>query len=347
MRILYGVQATGNGHITRARVLLPALQAAGIEVDMLFSGREAERLFNMEPFGDYQVRQGFTFVTRAGRVCRLDTLKQSRPLRFLRDYRGLDLSRYDLVLSDFEPVTAWAARRQGVASLGIAHQYAFHYRIPGTGSAPLLKSALQLFAPVDEAIGVHWHHFNAPVLPPLVAPPPYPLTEETDKILVYLPFESLDEVLYLLRDFSTYRFRIYCNITTAERRGHLQLEPFSREGFQRDLCSCAGVIANAGFGLCSEAIQAGKKLLVKPLHSQVEQRSNAVVLEQMGLGRVMSVLDGEAVEAWLSQDSSTPSLWPDVATALAGWISSGRQQPMASLAQDLWHPDSLGRLSLC
>jgi hypothetical protein len=61
----------------------------------------------------------------------------------------------------------------------------------------------------------------------------------------------------------------------------------------------------------------------------------------------MSVLDGEAVAAWLSQDSSTPSLWPDVATALAGWISSGRQQPMASLAQELWHPDSLGRLSLC
>ena len=47
MRILYGVQATGNGHITRARVLLPALQAAGVEVDVLLSGRAPERLFNM------------------------------------------------------------------------------------------------------------------------------------------------------------------------------------------------------------------------------------------------------------------------------------------------------------
>ena len=56
MRILYGVQATGNGHITRARVMAPALRNAGIEVDYLFSGRPADQLFNMEPFGDYQTR---------------------------------------------------------------------------------------------------------------------------------------------------------------------------------------------------------------------------------------------------------------------------------------------------
>ncbi len=347
MRILYGVQATGNGHITRARVLLPALQATGAEVDMLFSGREPDRLFNMEPFGDYRTRRGFTFVTEAGRVRRLDTLKRSRPLQFFRDYRQLDLSGYDLVLSDFEPVTAWAARRQKVPSLGIAHQYAFHHRIPGTGSAPLLKRSLQLFAPVDEAIGVHWHHFNAPVLPPLVAPPSYPLTEEDGKILVYLPFESMDEIRYLLRAFPEYRFRIYCNIPAPEKQGHLELEPFSREGFQQDLCSCAGVIANAGFGLCSEAIQAGKKLLVKPLQSQIEQRSNAVVLEQMGLGRVMPRLEVEPVEDWLGQQSGTPCLWPDVATALATWISTGRQVPIQALTRELWRTESGKILSLC
>lgn len=347
MRILYGVQATGNGHITRARVLLPALQAAGVEVDMLFSGREPDKLFNMEPFGDYRVYRGFTFATEAGRVRRLNTLKSSRPLRFLRDYRRLDLSGYDLVLSDFEPVTAWAARRQRVPSLGIAHQYAFHHPIPGAGSAPLLKWSLQLFAPVDEAIGVHWHHFNAPVLPPLIAPSPYPLTEETDKILVYLPFESIDEILYLLRAFPEYRFRIYCNVSAAEKRDHLELEPFSREGFQQDLCSCAGVIANAGFGLCSEAIQAGKKLLVKPLRSQIEQRSNAEVLAQMGLAQVMQSLDADAVEAWLDQAAGIPSPWPDVATALATWISTGRQVPIQVLTRELWRTESGNMLSLC
>jgi uncharacterized protein (TIGR00661 family) len=344
MRILYGVQATGNGHITRARVLLPALQAAGVEVDVLLSGRVPEQLFNMECFGRYQTRRGFTFVTSAGRVSWLKTLGQSRPLQFRRDYRQLDLDRYDLVLSDFEPVTAWAARHQGVPSLGIAHQYAFYHTIPGTGFKPWLKPSLKLFAPVDQSVGVHWHHFDAPILPPLIAPPAHPLTEEPDKILVYLPFESMNEVIHWLGACPTHRFRIYCNIATPEQHGHLELRPFSRDEFQQDLCSCAGVISNAGFGLCSEAIQAGKKLLVKPLRSQVEQRSNAVVLEQMGLATCVPALSPEPLKNWLAQPSGTPSPWPNVASALAQWIASGRQQSLDALGRELWqqcpHPFS-------
>jgi uncharacterized protein (TIGR00661 family) len=342
MRILYGVQATGNGHITRARVLLPALRAVGIEVDLLLSGRAPEQLFNMEGFGHFATRRGFTFATSSGRVDWLKTVLRSRPQEFWRDYRRLDLSGYDLVLCDFEPVTAWAARRQGVPSLGVAHQYAFFHPIPGTGFAPWLKPALKLFAPVDAAVGVHWHHFDAPILPPLIAPAPYPLTEEPDKILVYLPFESLGEVLHWLGAFTSHRFRIYCDIETPQQRGHLELLPYSRDGFQRDLCSCAGVISNAGFGLCSEAIQAGKKLLVKPLHSQVEQRSNAVVLEQMGLATILSRLVREPVAAWLAQPARHPRPWPDVAGALARWIVSGRAEPIESLVQALWGEEPVG-----
>lgn len=347
MRILYGVQATGNGHITRARVLLPALQAAGIEVDLLLSGRPAEALFNMEDFGCYQVRRGFTFVTEKGRVHWLKTLGQGGIRTFWRDYRGLDLSGYDLVLNDFEPVSAWAARRQQVPSLGIAHQYAFHHRIPGTGFKPWLKPSLQLFAPVDEAIGVHWHPFGKSILPPLIGPSPYPLTEEADKILVYLPFESLEEVTYWLGAFPERQFRIYCGVSAPRQQGHLSFQPFSREGFQRDLCSCAGVISNAGFGLCSEALQAGKKLLVKPLHNQVEQCSNAAVLEQLGLASCMHELSRESIFAWLEQASPDPVCWPDVATALARWIREGRRQPVPELARTLWQQDSMRQLFPC
>ena len=56
MKIFYGVQATGNGHISRARSMAPLLKAAGIEVDYLFSGRKAEHFFDMEHFGDFQLR---------------------------------------------------------------------------------------------------------------------------------------------------------------------------------------------------------------------------------------------------------------------------------------------------
>ena len=48
MKIFYGVQGTGNGHITRARVMARELYAAGIEVDFQFTGRPAEQYFEME-----------------------------------------------------------------------------------------------------------------------------------------------------------------------------------------------------------------------------------------------------------------------------------------------------------
>ncbi len=345
MRILYGVQATGNGHITRARVLLPALQAVGAEVDMLFSGREPERLFNMEPFGDYRVRRGFTFVTEAGQVQRWQTLMRNSLWQFRRDLNALDLEGYDLVLSDFEPLTAWAARRQRVPSVGVAHQYAFHYSVPGTGFTPWLKTCIRLFAPVGQPIGLHWHHFNAPILPPMIEPGGYPLSEEAGKILVYLPFESIEETIYWLSPLSGHRFRVYCAVEAPKQVGSLELQPFSRQGFQQDLHSCEGVIANAGFGLCSEAVQAGKKLLVKPLRHQVEQSSNAAVLAQMGLAEVMFDFDMDKIERWLEQASGMPIQWPDVAGTLARWLTTGRQVPLATLARELWQQETQPALS--
>lgn len=336
MRILYGVQGTGNGHITRARVMAKALKQAGVAVDYLFSGRSPERYFNMEPFGDYRVRRGLTLVTSGGRVQLMRTLRYNHLLRLWRDIGALDLGDYDLVLSDFEPISAWAARRQGVASVGIAHQYAFCYPVPGTERAPWLRSTLNLIAPVQQAVGVHWSPFDSPILPPLIEPPSYPLACDRKRILVYLPFEHLDAVCASLAAFPDYRFLIYAAVQQGGIEGNLEIKAFSREGFQVDLATCGGVIANAGFGLCSEAIQAGKKLLVKPLANQIEQAANAQALQLLGHARVMSRLDPAQIGCWLQQGCPQPQRWPDTAGALVKWLLDGRQEPIHRLAQRLW-----------
>jgi uncharacterized protein (TIGR00661 family) len=336
VRILYGVQGTGNGHITRARVMAQALSRAGVAVDYLFSGRAPERYFNMEPFGDYRTRQGLTLVTTAGRVQLGRTLCRNNLLRLWRDVRTLDLSGYDLVITDFEPVSAWAARRQRVPSVGIAHQYAFCHPVPGIERAPWLKPALNLIAPVEQAVGVHWHPFDGPILPPLIEPAQHPLSCEPDRILVYLPFEQLDDVRYTLAGFPGQRFIIYAAVDCARSEPNLEIKPFSRDGFQCDLARCGGVIANAGFGLCSEAIQAGKKLLVKPLANQIEQAANARALEVLGHARIMQRLDPEAISGWLQLDNPPPQPWPDTAAALVDWILTGRHEPVQSLSQRLW-----------
>ena len=45
MKILYGIQGTGNGHITRARVMASCFKKLNVEVDYVFSGRANTCIF--------------------------------------------------------------------------------------------------------------------------------------------------------------------------------------------------------------------------------------------------------------------------------------------------------------
>jgi len=122
MRILYGVQGTGNGHISRCRLMAKALQAEGVQVDYVLSGRDADAYFDMQEFGEYRCLPGLSFATKDGAIDLWATVNRSQPLQLLRDIRQLSLDDYDSIISDFEPVTAWAAKRQNRPVLGISHQ---------------------------------------------------------------------------------------------------------------------------------------------------------------------------------------------------------------------------------
>ncbi|WP_278370146.1 glycosyltransferase family protein, partial [Pseudoalteromonas lipolytica] len=114
MRILYGIQGTGNGHITRARVMATTFNALGVDVDYVFSGRREHDYFDMDEFANYRAFRGLSFTSKSGQVDSLKTLKNARPLQLIKDIKSLDLRHYDLVFNDFEPITAWAAKQQGV-----------------------------------------------------------------------------------------------------------------------------------------------------------------------------------------------------------------------------------------
>ncbi|BBL75017.1 MJ1255/VC2487 family glycosyltransferase [Methylomagnum ishizawai] len=335
MKIFYGVQATGNGHITRARVMAPRLRAAGIEVTYLFTGRPWEQLFEMEVFGDYQWRRGLTFHTHAGRVSYLKTAIENNPTHFWRDIQSLDLSGYDLVITDFEPVTAWAARLRGIKTIGLGHQYAFPQDIPITGDDIFARNIMRYFAPATTGLGLHWHHFGQPILPPVIeTPEPGPV--QPDKILVYLPFEEIHDIVRLFQGFRDYQFHVYTHHYIEHKPPHIHIKQLSRAGFQNDLRDAAGVICNAGFELACEALQMGKKLLVKPLRAQMEQLSNALALEETQLGAVMPELDAVAVDYWLKNGRTIQVVFPDVGQAIVEWLLKGEWRVDLDWAMSIW-----------
>lgn len=313
-----------------------ALYQAGFEVTFQFTGRPADQYFDMEIFGDYQLRSGLTFNTRQGQVSYLNTALQSQPLKFIRDIKALDLSGYDLVISDFEPVTAWAAKRQRKTVIGIGHQYAFGYDIPRAGADPLANQVMKYFAPVDIGVGLHWHHFGQPILPPIIETPAFAAAIQAHKIVVYLPFEDCQTVINHLAPFENFEFHVYSPQLVPSKYPHVLCKPLSREGFQRDVYDCAGIISNAGFELASESLQLGKKILVKPLHAQMEQISNAAALKQLGYGHTMFDIDPLVIAEWLHHPHALRVTYPDVAQILVQWLQDGLPPIDQAFAEQVW-----------
>ncbi len=337
LRIMYGVQGTGNGHITRARAMANAFNKRDdIHVDFLFSGRPAEKYFDMEVFGDYQTRHGLTFVHSNGAVSQVKTVMQAKPLQLLKDVKQLDLGGYDLVLNDFEPITAWAAKRQGITSISISHQAAFATDVPKAGQSFADKIIMRLFAPTTIKFGVHWYHFGNSIMPPFIEDKAEN-SKQGSYYLVYLPFESTRDITVLLESLSEHNFVCYHpDVEQDYDSGHLKWRKTSKVGFHNALQNCAGVIANGGFELSSECLQLGKKLLIKPLHGQFEQLSNAKTLLELDLCQLMMSLDVEAVEQWIEAQPGQAVTFPDDPSCLVDWLVQRDWHNTQDVCQRLW-----------
>ncbi|MDB9894824.1 MAG: glycosyltransferase [Reinekea forsetii] len=334
MKILYGVQGTGNGHITRARAMQVALAAAGIEVDWVFSGRERSRFFDMQAFGDFKVFKGLSFATKAGKVDMIKTFAEASLHQMYQDIRTLDLSQYQLVITDFEPVVAWAARKMGIACLGIGHQYAFDHPIPKAANSFASNALMKWFAPVTLGIGVHWHHFGQAILPPIIEVD-RPSASPSLQSLVYLPFEKSDHVLAVLQA-AAHEFIFHCGDIAPGQYANVRVRGFSREGFRDSLYQSDGVICNAGFELASEALTLGRKIMVKPLHGQMEQASNALALTGLNLGISTDRIDSAAISRFIDEGQRRQVNYPNVAGLLADWLSQYPHDSLASLVDQCW-----------
>ena len=339
MKILYGINSIGNGHISRARFLLPQLHAAGADVTCLFSGPANDNSpFDFSGLRKAQYKKGLSIDFNNGGVEFLGTsakLALQAP-RLISDIFSLDTRAYDVVITDFEPVTAWAAKLKGTPSIGVANHHSFEYDIPKTSPYSPFMMFMNNIVPVDTPLATHFHHFGQPILPPYKSEME---AGETDpqKILVYLDVENLQDVIAFLGKFSDYEFYIYSSqVNISVNNGNLHLRPLSKTGFREDFQTCAGIITNAGYMTISEALQMGKKLLLKPASGQKEQESNALALSELGYGATMDSLNPYVLKQWLDRDSAVKMSCPDTAQAIVDWVMEGEWADTSTLIHSLW-----------
>jgi uncharacterized protein (TIGR00661 family) len=220
--------------------------------------------------------------------------------------------------------------------VGIGHQYAFRHKIPKQGSDPIADTVMHFFAPVTKGVGLHWHHFGQPILPPIIETDEDIVPAIANKILVYLPFEDTSTIIAYLAPFSHFDFHVYTPDPVVSELGHIQCKPLSRDGFKKDLYDCSGIISNAGFELASEALHLGKKILVKPLRSQMEQSSNAAALRTLGFGHSMSELNRAITEHWLHTANAVKVSYPNTANILVNWFQQGMPEMTTDFIENIW-----------
>ena len=120
-------------------------------------------------------------------------------------------------------------------------------------------------------------------------------------------------------------------------RDSVDLRTACYEGFKADLKRASGVICNSGFELNSECIHLGVPILTKPIDGQMEQQSNALALQQLGFGQVMSELDSKVIWQWLTNLPQQPQRYtPDVAKEIVSWLMNGQNTSVQEFSDKLW-----------
>ena len=314
MRILYGIQGTGNGHISRAIEIIPYLQKWG-ETDLLLSGQDNDIELPFEI--KYRFKGlGFIFGTNGG-IDFMNTYLKNKLKRFYRELKDLPVEDYDLVISDFEPVTAWACYFKNKPCIGLSNQIAvLAENTPQPKKIdPLGKLILKNYCPVTVGYGLHFKKYNDDIYTPILRKEIRNLTvSDAGFYLAYLPSYDDKKIIKMLVKHINTNWRLFSKHTKKNYKAeNVEVFALNKEKFSESLATCSGILCNAGFATTSEALYLKKKLMVIPMKGQLEQQCNAVALKQIGAYVIKSIKPkhDKKLAKWLSEDSYIDIDFPD------------------------------------
>ncbi|MHC4574240.1 MAG: MJ1255/VC2487 family glycosyltransferase [Planctomycetota bacterium] len=333
-KIIYGVAGEGFGHSSRSHLIGQRLLDAGH--DVMFVGYKKSLTYLKQYFGE-RVREifGLSFAYEDGRVDKSETLKRNL-LNLPEGNKQNDelFKKYfepfgpDLVISDFEPFSAWWAWRNRVPFISIDHEHMLTLceleHAQKNWFSRLTSSIVTTCYYVGAVAYVIINFFKTPLridsavlAPPVVRPVVRELIPSRgEHILLYSTSGKGEERLReVLGKFAGQKFCVY-GFKAAGEDGNCVFKERSTEGFLSDLAGARGVIASAGFSLISECLYLKKKMLVLPVAGQYEQIINAHYIEKLGLGISAERLYETTVGRFLNQlDEPMPDderiLWPD------------------------------------
>lgn len=314
MKILYAIQGTGNGHLSRARDVIPRLQKKG-EVDLLISGCQVDMQL------PYEIKyrfNGLSFIFgKKGGVDYFETYRKANLKKLFHEITTLPVNEYDIIINDFEPVSAWAAYLKNKPCIGLSHQFAvINKNAPHPPKTDFIgKAVLKFYAPATSKYGFHFLPYDKNIFTPVIREAIRNLSvANKGHYTVYLPAFGDEKIIKLLSCFPDIEWQVFSKHSPEEYIQHnVAIFPVQNEGFLNSLAFAEGVLCGAGFETPAEVLFLKKKLMVIPMKGQYEQQCNAAALKALGIPVIknLKVKQARKIQGWLGDDTIVPLHFPD------------------------------------
>jgi uncharacterized protein (TIGR00661 family) len=315
MKILYAIQGTGNGHLARAEDVIPYLKEYG-DLELFVSGAQADIKLS-HPVKHKSKGLSFYFG-KGGGINFLKTFKNNSSKEVYREIKKFPVEKYDFVINDFEPISAWACRKRDVPCVALSHQSALlSNKVPKPKKIdPVGEWILHNYAPADKHVAFHFEKYDKNIFTPVIRSAiRNSKVEVRDHYTVYLPAYDDRKLVPLLEKIPGTEWHVFSKHTRkAYNSGKVSVYPVNSADFAASMTTSKGVLCGAGFETPAEALFLNKKLMVVPMQSQLEQFYNAASLKQLGVVvlKKMKKKNLVAIEQWVHSDQSIAVNFDDI-----------------------------------
>ncbi|MEO8583791.1 MAG: glycosyltransferase family protein [Flavitalea sp.] len=323
MKILYAIQGTGNGHVARAMDIIPILNKKAA-VDVLISGTQADLDL---PFPVKYRFSGLSFIFgKKGGIDLMETYKKSHLKKLLQEIKSLPVEDYDLVISDFEPVSSWACYIKNIECIALSHQSAvMNKKSPQAKHIdPVGKAVLKAYAPSSAQYGFHFKSYADNIYTPVIR---QQIREAAvgnkGHYTVYLPAYNDRRIINLLSQVKNVKWEIFSkHFKHKVNLKNIEVFPVHNESFIASMASADGVLCGAGFETPAECLFMKKKLLVIPMKKQFEQHCNAAALKEMGVPVMKSLKQKHLtiLQDWINSEERISVNYPDITAEIIDTI---------------------------
>lgn len=308
LRIFYAVQATGNGHISRAMELLPYLQQYGT-VDVFLSGSNSN--LNATLPIKYRSKGISLFYGNRGGLDYWKMWKELSIVNIYKEAKALPIEQYDVVINDFDSITSLACKLKGIGSVNFGHQASFKSKHPPRPAKKdwMGELVLQQYATADSYIGLHFKQYDDFIYSPIIKDDILNANVvDNGHVTVYLSHYSDDVVLNSLQACKDVRFEVFSKTKQqTETIANVTFKPISNSAFNHSMMTAHGVITGAGFETPAEALYMGKRVMCLPIRGQYEQLCNAAALKDFNVPIVDKLTPNFHLQVadWLQQAPQT------------------------------------------